>query len=170
MPVGAVIDSVQIKLWCDKNSSIVDLGLHRADQLWGEGSSAASTQHGKGTAATSGDATWTDAIFGATVLLLEHPWGRFLHFRFCHILGRREQRLLHLVFSTIVKTWSIPIPTLDGCSKQMMNPSLERQKIQHQENNNNGAAHAPLLIVYSSLFFGNGRSLWFELYPNPERI
>ena len=38
-----------------------------------------------------------------------------------------------------------------------------------KENNNSGAAHAPLLIVYSSLFFGHEEiaTTDFELYPNP---
>ena len=41
-----------------------------------------------------------------------------------------------------------------------------------KENNDSGAAQAPLTIVYSSVFFGNESiaTTDFELYPNPERM
>lgn len=175
MPMGAVIDSVQIKLWCDKNSSVVDLSLHRADQLWGEGSSATSTQHGKGTAATIGDATWTDAIFGSTV---PAPWnspgGDF---------SASASATSSVAASGASYTWSSAQLTSDVLD-MMANPNTNfgwlikaddestvgtAKRFNTKENNNSGAAHAPLLIVYSSVFFGNEEiaTTDFELYPNP---
>jgi len=175
MPLGSVIDSVHVKLWCDKNSSVVDLSLHRADQLWGEGSSATSTQHGKGTAATNGDATWTDAIFGATV---PAPWntpgGDF---------STSASATSSVAANNASYTWSSAQLTSDVLD-MMSNPNTNfgwllkaddesvvgtAKRFNTKENNNSGAAHAPLLIVYSSVFFGHEEinTTDFELYPNP---
>ena len=175
MPLGSVIDSVHVKLWCDKNSSVVDLSLHRADQLWGEGSSATSTQHGKETAATNGDATWTDAIFGATV---PAPWntpgGDF---------STSASATSSVAANNASYTWSSAQLTSDVLD-MMSNPNTNfgwllkaddesvvgtAKRFNTKENNNSGAAHAPLLIVYSSVFFGHEaiNTTDFELYPNP---
>ncbi|CAI8270544.1 MAG: Uncharacterised protein [Flavobacteriia bacterium] len=177
LPMGGVIDSVQVKLWCDKNSSVVDLSLHRADQLWGEGSSATSTQHGKGTAATNGDATWTDAIFGATVPApWNNPGGDF---------SISASATTTVAANNASYTWSSAQLTSD-VQDMMANPSTNfgwlikaddestagsAKRFNTKENNNSGAAHAPMLIVYSSVNFGNEEitTTDFEIYPNPGR-
>ena len=64
IPAGSTIQSVILSLNMSKTiSGDHTVDLHRVGAEWGEGSSDASGQEGKGTAATNGDATWIHRIF-----------------------------------------------------------------------------------------------------------
>ena len=65
VPAGATIVSAKMSL--TMNKTIVrgkDFGAHRLLASWGEGSSDASGQEGRGTGAQENDATWTDRFLG----------------------------------------------------------------------------------------------------------
>jgi hypothetical protein len=69
IPPGAVINSVTLRLLLNrtKETAGVPLTVHRLRGNWGEGTSNANGEEGKGANATSGDATWTYRFFN-TVL------------------------------------------------------------------------------------------------------
>jgi len=64
VPQGATIESATLTL--QMNKSIVgamQINLHKLTRDWGEGTSNASGQEGKGASASSGDATWLRAFY-----------------------------------------------------------------------------------------------------------
>ncbi len=64
IPAGATITEVTLTLNMNKTraSGAKNVSLHTVDRSWGEASSDAGGQEGRGTSAESGDATWTHAI------------------------------------------------------------------------------------------------------------
>ena len=59
VPAGATIVSATLHLQMSRTSAgVMSIGLHRALANWGEGTSDASANEGKGGDATTGDATW----------------------------------------------------------------------------------------------------------------
>ncbi|MBM3941128.1 MAG: DNRLRE domain-containing protein, partial [SAR202 cluster bacterium] len=77
VPAGAEIVGARLSVTVSKSPGgadpIVGFRLHRVTAAWGEGTSFASG--GTGAAATPGDATWTQRIFGSTPL--QQPGGDF---------------------------------------------------------------------------------------------
>ena len=63
IPQHAIIQSVQLKLYCNNNAGTDLVGLHRALKSWGEGNSTAGGQETNGTTAQSGDATWLHRFY-----------------------------------------------------------------------------------------------------------
>ena len=69
IPNGATISNVILKTFCAKirdTSKPVPVNLHRVLQDWGETTMNVPIQEGKGTIASSGDATWTDNFSGTS--------------------------------------------------------------------------------------------------------
>ena len=70
LPAGSTINSVTLTLYMSRSRTqdeIVD--LHRILADWGEGTSHADGEEGKGAVATPGDATWSHRLWPGT------PWG-----------------------------------------------------------------------------------------------
>jgi hypothetical protein len=67
IPPGSTVVSATLNLYCNKGRPVVaPVFLHRANAAWGEGSSdAGSDFDGAGVAATAGDATWLQRVFGS---------------------------------------------------------------------------------------------------------
>lgn len=64
VPAGATIESVSLRMVVNKTEAGNEsAGLHRLRSDWGEGSSNAPDDEGKGTAPSTGDATWGHAFF-----------------------------------------------------------------------------------------------------------
>lgn len=64
VPAGATITSARLALTMSKTTGgEVSIALHRVLADWGEGTSDADAQEGKGAAATAGDATWVYTFF-----------------------------------------------------------------------------------------------------------
>ncbi len=60
IPAGSTINSVTLTLYCSRTrTNAQSVRLHRLNASWGEGTSHAPGEEGSGTAATTGDATWT---------------------------------------------------------------------------------------------------------------
>jgi len=77
LPVGAVVQSVRLKLNVNKTNAATGaqtFSLHRLESDWGEGASDAGT-NGNGTSAEPGDATWLNTFFPNT--LWTTPGGDF---------------------------------------------------------------------------------------------
>lgn len=69
VPDGATVVSAELRLHVSKTVAGAEpVSLHRVLAEWGEGTSNADANEGTGTAATSGDATWTHRLFDAS------PW------------------------------------------------------------------------------------------------
>ena len=67
IPAGSTITGAKLILSMDRTiSGAFDFSLHRLLATWGEGASNAGTPGGNGTAAQTGDATWTLALFPGT--------------------------------------------------------------------------------------------------------
>ena len=76
IPEGAVIQNVSLTLHMSKTSSDAeDISLHKVLAEWGEGTSDAAGQAGKGDSATTSDATWTYRFFDTD--LWSAPGGDF---------------------------------------------------------------------------------------------
>lgn len=66
LPPTATVNSVTLKLFPSRGSPTpLNVSLHRVTRAWGEGFSNASANEGAGTTATTGDATWTHALYDA---------------------------------------------------------------------------------------------------------
>lgn len=77
VPAGATIVSAALQLQMSKTSGgAADVRLHRALADWGESSSDATANEGKGAAAASGDATWLHTFH--TTALWQTPGGDFV--------------------------------------------------------------------------------------------
>lgn len=77
VPAGATITRAALTLHMSKTTAgPVEISLHRALADWGEGTSDAAAQEGKGVAATPGDATWLHTTFDAA--LWATPGGDFV--------------------------------------------------------------------------------------------
>ena len=77
VPVGATIVSATLQLQMSKTSGgAANVSLHRALADWGEGSSDATANEGKGATAASGDATWLHTFH--TTTLWQTPGGDFV--------------------------------------------------------------------------------------------
>ena len=64
IPDGAVIDNVQLSLYCnDNNGTSFPITAHRINQNWGEGASDASGQESNGATSQTGDATWIHTFY-----------------------------------------------------------------------------------------------------------
>jgi len=64
VPDGAVLDSVLLTLHLSRTiSGMHTVAVHRVLADWGEGTSDATENEGRGAAATPGDATWSHAFF-----------------------------------------------------------------------------------------------------------
>lgn len=64
IPAHAPVASATLRLRLNKTvSGETDVTVHRALEAWGEGASNAGEPGGQGTAAATGDATWTKAFF-----------------------------------------------------------------------------------------------------------
>jgi spore coat protein A len=66
IPAGAIIDSVQLTMFCDKvaQTASFNVNLHRALSEWGEGTSnTGNSQQGRGEPATTNDATWRHTFY-----------------------------------------------------------------------------------------------------------
>lgn len=65
LPAGSTINSVSLTLVMNraKGNTTVDVSLHRLTRSWGEGTSHADAEEGKGIDATANDATWSHAIW-----------------------------------------------------------------------------------------------------------
>ncbi len=69
VPAGAQVDAAELTLRMNKTiAGASPVGLRRVNSDWGEGDSDASGEEGRGTAAQTGDATWTFARFDS------QPW------------------------------------------------------------------------------------------------
>ncbi|MFK7956270.1 MAG: DNRLRE domain-containing protein [Lysobacterales bacterium] len=69
IPTGSSISSATLSLTlslASPGSNSRTFTLHRVTGAWGEGTSDAGSPGGTGTAATAGDATWQERIFGTT--------------------------------------------------------------------------------------------------------
>lgn len=70
IPAGATITSVELRLWVTSHPlGVIELhpvAVHRVTSDWGEGTSNSGGAGGIGAAATSGDATWDNAIEPST--------------------------------------------------------------------------------------------------------
>lgn len=67
VPAGSTVRSVSLTMAMSKTRAGSEtVALHRLLRNWGEGSSNAGGEEGQGAAASSGDATWTHAIFDST--------------------------------------------------------------------------------------------------------
>jgi hypothetical protein len=76
VPAGATITRARLTLHLSKTTAgPVEISLHRALADWGEGSSDAAAQEGKGAPAAPGDATWLHTSFDAA--LWATPGGDF---------------------------------------------------------------------------------------------
>lgn len=77
VPAGAVIDSVRLVLTCSRaaTADLVPVALHRLTVSWGEGSSVAGGEEGKGAPATGNDCTWSHRFFSSD--LWSTPGGDF---------------------------------------------------------------------------------------------
>jgi len=68
IPAGATITSVTLTLRLTRTKTQnLAVALYPLREGWGEGTSNATQEEGKGTAATAGDATWTHRIYPATL-------------------------------------------------------------------------------------------------------
>lgn len=77
VPAGATIVSAALQLQMSKTSGgAAAVRLHRALADWGEGSSDATANEGKGASAASGDATWLHTFH--TTTLWQTPGGDFV--------------------------------------------------------------------------------------------
>ncbi len=66
IPPGTNVDSVAVILHMSRTlAGSSQVGLHRLQASWGEGTSDAALEEGGGTQATSGDATWVHRFFNA---------------------------------------------------------------------------------------------------------
>ena len=66
IPAGSTINSVSLKLTCTRQiTGEPTLTLHRVTNSWGEGIADAGEPGGAGTAANTGDATWSARFFGS---------------------------------------------------------------------------------------------------------
>jgi cysteine-rich repeat protein len=66
IPAGAIIDSVQLTMVCDKvaQNTNFNVSLHRALSEWGEGTSnTGNSRQGRGEPATTNDATWRHTFY-----------------------------------------------------------------------------------------------------------
>ena len=69
IPAGSTVQTATLTMQMSKTQAAAEpVTLHRLLADWGEGTSDAAGNEGIGAPATPGDATWTDAFFGAT------PW------------------------------------------------------------------------------------------------
>lgn len=70
LPAGAIIDSVALQVFVSRarNAANVPIFIHRLTNSWGEGTSDAAGNEGRGTDAAPNDATWTQRFFNDT------PW------------------------------------------------------------------------------------------------
>jgi hypothetical protein len=68
VPSDAMINSVELTLYASRvaNNAVQTVSLHRTLSDWGEGSSNADGQEGKGAPATPGDATWLHSFYNST--------------------------------------------------------------------------------------------------------
>ena len=67
VPAGATITNVTLTLTLSRTrTQDLAVELHRVTAAWGEGTSNAGAEEGMGTAATSGDATWTHRFYPTT--------------------------------------------------------------------------------------------------------
>jgi hypothetical protein len=77
VPAGATIESVQLRLTCNRNSGgLANYQLHALTRAWGEGTSDAGDPGGLGAPADIGDATWTHALYDTQ--LWTTPGGDFV--------------------------------------------------------------------------------------------
>lgn len=68
LPAGATIRSVTLSLNMDRSKNSTDpTSLHRATTSWGEGTSNADQDEGRGALATPGDATWFHRFYSTSV-------------------------------------------------------------------------------------------------------
>ena len=64
LPPGATINSVALTLYMSLSRTQDEtIDLHRILADWGEGTSHADGEEGKGAAATTGDATWSHRLW-----------------------------------------------------------------------------------------------------------
>lgn len=67
IPAGSTITNVELRLTMTMTmAGPLAVDIHRATSNWGEGTSDAPSGEGSGTAATTGDATWTHAFWPST--------------------------------------------------------------------------------------------------------
>jgi hypothetical protein len=67
IPAGSTITSATLSLHCSQTKAGAEtVAIHRALAQWGEATSNATQEEGKGAAAAPGDATWTHASYPAT--------------------------------------------------------------------------------------------------------
>ncbi|MDZ4851187.1 MAG: DNRLRE domain-containing protein [Pirellulaceae bacterium] len=68
IPAGSVITSATLglKLVNPRITNTATINTHRVTSNWGQGTSKALGEEGGGIAATPGDATWTESLFGST--------------------------------------------------------------------------------------------------------
>ena len=68
IPSSATINAITLTMVNDRgNSGTQTISLYRLTAAWGEGTSNASADPGKGVAATTNDATWTHRLYPATL-------------------------------------------------------------------------------------------------------
>ena len=73
IPAGAVIDSVQLTMYCDKvaQNASFNVALHRLLSEWGEGTSnTGNSQQGRGEPATPNDATWRHTALSLCIVVV----------------------------------------------------------------------------------------------------
>lgn len=67
IPAGSIITAVTLTLVnSSANPGSLIIGVHRAQESWGEGTSLATGAQGSGAPAAPGDATWTHRFFSTT--------------------------------------------------------------------------------------------------------
>ena len=68
IPTGATIESAELTITMSRSAADeTNVTLHRVERDWGEGSSDASNNEGRGADAATDDATWLHAFFDATL-------------------------------------------------------------------------------------------------------
>jgi hypothetical protein len=68
IPAGSIVTGVQLRLYLTRAASTnINVGLHRVEQNWGQGTSDAGDPGGGGAPTSTGDASWTDAIAGTSL-------------------------------------------------------------------------------------------------------
>ncbi len=175
IPEGSIIESVRLTLHLSRTgSSSSFIRIHELMRDWGEGTSDAPAQEGKGTPATDGDATWIYTFFNTGQW--SHPGGDF----FSDTLATTE------VKSFGDYTWSSTSGLVGSVQKWLNQPDenfgwiligSEEDKQDVKRFDSRELDHEPfrprLQVVYSapvSIYDNNNGLQWvtgLRAYPNP---
>lgn len=177
LPMNATIDSVELQIWSDKRrSGSASFNLHRVSQMWGEGPSATTGNHGQGTQAMIPDATWTEAMMGSfNPTPWANPGGDFSNTvsatQTLSVDNRSYSFKDSQLAADVQDMLDDPMNNFGWLMKaDNENGNGSARLFNTKENGNGGSSHAPRLIVhYSVSSIGLDQDLQNDLtiFPNP---